>query len=179
MVEGGEDLADLFGRILGSGQGRLRLGDRGTGNGKQQKQSADGHGKPSRRYRPGIDGTRGEIAIPVRNAGQRRYRQRIVHERRVGKQALFETVQEPAHAGSSTKKQRWAEGFQHGRKLRKEIQALGYTGCFFLSGQVYGAVAAETAYHSGDLCDHGTDCEGRTAGGCEDFPINTSFLIPY
>jgi hypothetical protein len=65
MVEGGEDLADLFGRILGSGQGRLRLGDRGTGNGEQQKQSADGHGKPSRRYRPGIDGTRGEIAIPV------------------------------------------------------------------------------------------------------------------
>jgi transposase len=26
--------------------------------------------------------------------------------------------------------QRWAEGFQHGRKLLKEIQALGYTGCF-------------------------------------------------
>jgi transposase len=25
---------------------------------------------------------------------------------------------------------RWAEGFQHGRKLLKEIQALGYTGCF-------------------------------------------------
>jgi hypothetical protein len=26
--------------------------------------------------------------------------------------------------------QRWAEGFQHGRKLLKEIQALGYTGCY-------------------------------------------------
>jgi transposase len=26
--------------------------------------------------------------------------------------------------------QRWAEGFQHGRKLLKEIQALGYTGFF-------------------------------------------------
>ena len=25
---------------------------------------------------------------------------------------------------------RWAEGFQHGRKLLKEIQALGYKGCF-------------------------------------------------
>ena len=35
--------------------------------------------------------------------------------------------------------QRWAEGFRHGRKLLKEIQALGYTGCFsylarFLAG---------------------------------------------
>ena len=25
---------------------------------------------------------------------------------------------------------RWAEGVQHGRRLLKEIQALGYTGCF-------------------------------------------------
>jgi hypothetical protein len=38
----------------------------------------------------------------------------------------------------------------------------------FLSGQVSGAVAAENAYDSRDLCDHDTDCEGRTAGGFED-----------
>jgi hypothetical protein len=31
----------------------------------------------------------------------------------------------------------------------------------FLSGQVSGAVAAENAYNSRDLCDHDTDWEGR------------------
>ncbi|MGA8438204.1 MAG: ISL3 family transposase, partial [Candidatus Sulfotelmatobacter sp.] len=99
-------------------------------------------------------------------------RQRIVDERRVAKQALFETVQ-ALHASGKTVSgivretgisrqrvsawvglvelpernrmapnprtpafyeehlaQRWAEGFQHGRKLLQEIQALGYTGCF-------------------------------------------------
>jgi hypothetical protein len=44
----------------------------------------------------------------------------------------------------------------------------------FLSGQVSGAVAAETAYDSRDLCDHDADCEGRTAGGFEQLLINTS-----
>jgi transposase len=110
-----------------------------------------------------------------------RNRQHIVDERRVAKQALFESVQ-ALHASGKTVSgivretgisrqrvsawvglvelpernrmapnprtpafyeehlaQRWAEGFQHGRKLLKEIQALGYTGCFsylarFLAG---------------------------------------------
>jgi transposase len=110
-----------------------------------------------------------------------RNRQRIVDERHVAKQALFETVH-ALHASGKTVSgivretgisrqrvsawvglvelpernrmapnprtpafyeehlaQRWAEGFQHGRKLLKEIQALGYTGCFsylarFLAG---------------------------------------------
>jgi hypothetical protein len=44
----------------------------------------------------------------------------------------------------------------------------------FLSGQVSGALAAENAYDSRDLCDHDADCEGRTAGGFEPLLINTS-----
>ena len=44
----------------------------------------------------------------------------------------------------------------------------------FLSGQVSGAVAAENAYDSPELCDHDADCEGRPAGGFEQFLINTS-----
>ena len=44
----------------------------------------------------------------------------------------------------------------------------------FLSGQVSGAVAAENAYDSPDLCDHDASCEGRPAGGFEQLLINTS-----
>ena len=99
-------------------------------------------------------------------------RHRIVHERRVAKQALFETVQALRASGKTVScvvretgisrnrviawaglvelpernqmepnprtpafyqehlAKRWAEGFQHGRRLLKEIQELGYTGCF-------------------------------------------------
>lgn len=35
-------------------------------------------------------------------------------------------------------------------------------------------MAAENAYDPRDLCDHDTDCEGRTAGEFEDFLIHTS-----
>jgi hypothetical protein len=100
------------------------------------------------------------------------HRHRIVHERRVAKQALFETVQALRASGKTVScvvretgisrnrviawaglvelpernqmepnprtpafyqehlAKRWAEGFQHGRRLLKEIQELGYTGCF-------------------------------------------------
>ena len=44
----------------------------------------------------------------------------------------------------------------------------------FLSGQISGAVAAENAYDSPELCDHDADCEGRAAGGFEQLLINTS-----
>jgi transposase len=99
-------------------------------------------------------------------------RHRIVHERRIAKQALFETVQALRASGKTVScivretgisrnrviewaglvelpernrmepnprtpafyqehlAKRWAEGFQHGRRLLKEIQELGYTGCF-------------------------------------------------
>ena len=99
-------------------------------------------------------------------------RQRIVHNRRIAKQSLFETVQ-ALHASGQTVShivretgisrnrvtawvglvelpernqmepnprtpafyqehlaKRWAEGCQHGPRLLKEIQELGYTGCF-------------------------------------------------
>jgi hypothetical protein len=100
------------------------------------------------------------------------HRRRIVHERRVVKQALFATVRALRASGKTVScivretgisrkrvtawvglvelpernqmepnrrtpafyqehlAKRWAEGFQHGRRLLKEIQALGYTGCF-------------------------------------------------
>jgi hypothetical protein len=73
----------------------------------------------------------------------------------------------------------WTEGFQQGRKPLKEIQALGYTGCFFYLARFPARWRQKPPTTPGDLCDHGTDCEGRTAGGCEDLLINTSFLIPH
>ena len=41
----------------------------------------------------------------------------------------------------------------------------------FLSGQVSGAVAAENAYDSPDLCDHDADCECRPTGGFEQLSL--------
>src|SRR6202046_4429815 len=70
--------------------------------------------------------------------------------------------------------QRWAEGFQHGRKLLKEIQALGYTGCFSYLARVLARGRQKTPRTS--LTSATTLPTGKVAPPADS---NSSLLIRY